>query len=322
LNTVKAMAETAPGTEYYEEEVEVEVTDDEDDVETPGSVETPAPVTPNKAPGKVRISKDVKSLKMKTPEGAKSPEGTKPPSNSSLNPNKNPFPAFGAWTLETLRQIDIEFPVLTSTDETTNELTRSTQPEARYWKKALTFKYGNFTSDTIRFDTVYIPFHSGKGYGSSFVYLSLPGFASNEFANAGKRRAPTMTTEKSLVPDSNRWWKVANKVDSSFGVVDQTTKKFHSKSLETIFDGTQSGVTAAVVLKFFCKAATGDKESLKPTTTRTVAVEVVRGYITSADVPVQMPMRVSKQKPKVEPAATARDMATDSLMRRLGDIGL
>ena len=39
--------------------------------------------------------------------------------------------------------------MLTGKNEATNELTRSTRPEARYWKAPISFKFGNFTSETI-----------------------------------------------------------------------------------------------------------------------------------------------------------------------------
>lgn len=177
-------------------------------------------------------------------------------------------------------------------------------------------------SQTLRFNNVHIPFHTGKGYGSSFIYICLPGFAANVFAEAGKTRAPTRVTEKSLVPDANRWWKVANDVELAFGVIDKATKKFRVKSLETIFDATQSGITATLVLNFVCKASTDEKENLKATTVRTIGVEVQRGYISETDINVQMPVRVQKQKVTVAPTATSSDIATDSLMKRLSELGL
>ena len=318
--------------EEIEIEEEIEVTDDEngdafDVISDTAQAETPGrssdvkqgkkPVPSSPAPtGKVTPSKQVKSMKMRTPEG------TSGQSVATLSPDKNPFPAFGAWTHGTLGQIEICFPILTGKNETTNELTRATKPEARYWKAPVTFKYGNFSSDTLRFDNVHIPHHTSKGYGSSYVYLCLPGFAGTAFAEAGKQRAPTKVMENSLAPDKERWWKIANKVENVFGVINQDTRKFHQKSLETIFDATQSGVSCAVVLRFFCKASTSETEALRPTTVRTVSVEVERAYIDSMDINVQMPVRINKQKAKVEPTASLRDVATDSLMKRLSELGL
>jgi hypothetical protein len=330
-----------PGDEIEIEE-EIEVTDDggddEDDSQSPRGgtpdtatgavhVETPksfkgapqgkkgAQVLPA-LPGKVTPSKQVKAMKMNTPESASSQSLT------ALSPDRNPFPTFGAWTPSALAQIEICFPVLTGKNETTNELTRSTKPEARYWKAPVTFKYGNFSSETMRFDNVHIPHHTGKGYGSSYVYLCLPGFVGSAFSEAGKKRAPTKVVENSLVPDDNRWWKIANKVENVFGVINQDTKRFHQKSLETVFDATQSGVSCSVILRFFCKASTTETEALRPITARTVAVEVARGYIGAVDINVQMPVRVNREKAKIEPTASSKDVATDSLMRRLGELGL
>lgn len=307
--------------EYIEEEIEV--TDDEaaGDTDGEGSV-TPAETptrrqkTSKATPGKVVPSKEVAQMKMK------SPESVSKPSARALPMDKNPFPTHGAWTVDTMAQIEIVFPNLTGKNETTNELTRSTKPEARYWKAPITFSFGNFVSETLRFDNVHIPHHTGKGYGSSYVYLCLPGFAGAAFAEAGKKKAPTKVIENSLVPDKERWWKIANKVENVFGVINQETKRFHQKSLETIFDSTQTGISCSVILRFFCKASTMETEALRPTTMRTVAVEVVRGYINQLDVNVQMPVRVNRERAKIEPTASSRDVAPDSLMKRLGELGL
>lgn len=311
--------------EYEEEEVEVEEDEAEvDEVEAepkpepkPEPLKKPVePTTPSKKATKVKASPSVRDMEMKSPEAVAKTAGP------TLSPSKNPFPAFGAWTPKTLSEVEIAVPVLTGKNESTNELTRDTKPEARYWKSPILFKYGNFSSSTIRFDNVHIPHHTGKNYGSNFVYLCLPGFAADNFANAGKTRRPTRVTEKSLAPDNNRWWKVANNISESFGIISNDTKKFHKKSLETLFEATGSGITATVVLSFLFKASTEGKEPLKPTTMGTVSVVLERGYITATDINVQMPTRISNRQSKVEPSATSKDVATDSLTARLAEIGM
>jgi hypothetical protein len=287
------------------------------EVTEPSPAASPArtPAKP-KTPGKVKPSTEVKNMDMRSPQTAPAPK----PRGVTLNPNSNPFPSFGNWTPETLSEIEISFPILTGKNETTNELTRSTKPEARYWKAPVVFKFGNFVSETIRINNVHSPFHTGKGYGSSYVYLCLPGFLGTAFAEAGKRRAPTKVVENSLVPDSQRWWKIANNVENSFGVI--TNSKFVSKSLETIFDATNNGISCSVILNFKCKAATTEKEPLRPTSIRTVSVEVVRAFINEMDLSVQMPTRVNREKPKKAPVANSGDVASDSLMKRLSELGL
>jgi hypothetical protein len=317
--------EEGDAVSLYEEEEEVEVTDDDVDVidedkSESGSVQalkTPSKV-PGKAPGKVTPSKAVKDMKMATPENV-SKGKTK---YQTLPANKNPFTTFGAWSEDTLSQIEILMPALTGKNESTNELTRSTRPEARYWKAPIVFKYGNFTSTTMRFDNVPIPFHTGKGYGSNFIYLCLPGFVADKFSEAGKSRRPTVVNEKSLQPDRNRWWKVANKVDDSFGIINGRTNKFQRKSLEVIFDATSSGITASVVLSFMFKASTDSMEPLKPTTSGTIAVNLERGFISATDVNVEMPVRINNRKTKADPTAVSRDVADDSLIKRLAELGL
>lgn len=323
--------------ETYEEEEEVEITDneegqDDDDqgeesaeesaeeteppVLTPPAASSAGKATPNKN-GKVKPSKEVKEMKLDTPEGVAKRKGSKLPMN------KNPFPSFGEWTETELSEIEIVVPVLTGKNETTNDLTRDTKPEMRYWKAPIVFKFNGYTSTTMRFDNVPIPFHTGKGYGSSYVYLCLPGFAADKFAEAGKIRRPTVAHEKSLKPDPNRWWKVANKVEESFGIINNDNKKFQKKSLETIFDATSSGILASVVLSFMFKAHTDSKQPLKPTTGGTISVTLERAYITKTDVNVQMPVKVvDGNKKKVDPVAVSRDVADDSLMKRLQELGL
>jgi len=300
----------------FEEEEEVEITDDEEATASEHqSDEEPEPVVVKK-PGRVTPSKEVKNMKLGSPESVKNVK------KSGLPANKNPFTTFGAWTPETMSEIEIVVPVLTGKNESTNELTRATKPEARYWKAPIVFKYGNFSSTTIRFDNVHVPFHTGKGYGSSFIYLCLPGFAAERFAEACKSRRPTVVTEKSLQPDRNRWWKVANKVEDSFGVVNGETKKFMKKSLEVIFDATNSGITASVVLSFMFKASTDSMEPLKPTTSGAIAVNLERGFISATDVNVEMPVRINRNKQKADPTAVSRDVADDALMKRLAELGL
>lgn len=324
----KDMSQQNNTEEYDEEEVEVSDTEEgaeiEEEVEGGLGVEeeqgSPVIVTPPEKtldnPGKVKPSKQVKDMKLKSPEtiaGA---------SASTLPVGKNPFPIFGAWTEATISEIEIIVPVLTGKNESTNELTRSNKPEARYWKAPIVFKYGNFTSTTLRFDNVPIPFHTGKGYGSNFIYLCLPGAVGEKFAEAGKSRRPTIVTEKSLQPDRNRWWKVANNVEESFGIINKDTKKFHKKSLDVVFDATNSGITATVVLSFLFKASTDSKEPLKPTTGGTISVNLERAFLVSTDVSVQMPVRLNNKKQKVDPSATSKDVANDSLMKRLSELGL
>lgn len=307
--------------EYSEEEIEV--TDDEgsaDEETAKKPIQSPPVDSSSKgkgsAKGKVQPTEAVKNAPMESPESVSKKGMIK------FSPDKNPFPSNGVWNKDTLSQIKIAFPILTGKNETTNDLTRSTRPESRFWKAPIVFKYSNFTSETLRFDNVHIPFHTGKGYGDNFVYLMLPSEAGEAFSSSGKEVSPTKVVENSLMPDKARWWKIANKVEGLFGTISPATKRFQSKSLSTIFDATQSGMSCSVVLRFYCKAATEEKEPLRPTTARTVAVEMVRGYIDKLDINVQPPTRISRQRVKVEPTAKSADIASESLMERLSQLGL
>ena len=124
------------------------------------------------------------------------------------------------------------------------------------------------------------------------------------------------------MPDTQRWWRIATNVPESFRVINHETMKFHKRSLQTIFDATQSCVSCSATLGFKCKAPTSEMEPLRPTTVRTVTVEVVRGSISQVDINVQIPTRISRERAMIEPVATSADVATDDLMKRLMKLGL
>lgn len=128
--------------------------------------------------------------------------------------------------------------------------------------------------------------------------------------------------EASLIPDGQRWWKIANNVQEHFDIVNQETKMFHKKSLKTIFDSTSAEISCSVILRFYCKASTTDINNIRPITVRTVSVEVVRAFINQMNINIQIPTRINREKAKVEPVTTAADVAIDDLMKRLADLGI
>lgn len=299
--------EDASGSEveYEEEEVEEEVEEEEPEPEK-------SVPTPKRTPGKVKPSEEVKQMKLTSPTSQ----------SSALTPAKNPFTSMGKWTPQAFQEIDIQFPVFSVKSETTNDLTRQTRPEARYWKETLKFAYATYSSDTIRIDNVHIPYHNGRNYGEGFIYVCLPDFMAPRFSELGKARRPTVTGENSLQPDSNRWWKIANNVTGKVGTINKKDNKFYATNLSTIFEATGKGVTLNLVAKFLIKASTDDKSPLKPTTPQRVVLEVERGYLEEMDVDVQPPTRVIRTKQKTEPVATRSDVASDDLMKRLAQLGL
>lgn len=295
--------------EYEDEEVEEEV--EEEELEENDEAPQPTP-TPKNTPGRVNPSDDVKRMKLSSPSSQ----------FSTLTPAKNPFRGMGKWNPASFQEVDIQFPVFGPKSETTNDLTRQTRPEARYWKETLKFSYATYSSDTIRIDNVHIPYHNGRNYGEGFVYMCLPDFMAPRFSELGKIRRPTVTGENSLQPDPNRWWKIANNVTGKVGTINKSDDKFHATNLSTIFEGTGKGVTVNLVAKFLIKSSTDDKSPLRPTNPQRVVLEVERAYLEETDVDVQPPTRVMRSKPKTEPDATRRDVASDSLMKRLAQLGL
>jgi hypothetical protein len=306
----EAEYEEASGSdvEYDEEEVEEEAEEEEEEEPVP----EPKPRTPKKTPGKVKPSEEVKNMKLASPMSHA----------SNLTPAKNPFTSMGKWTPQSFQEVDIQFPVFGTKSETTNDLTRNTKPEARYWKETLKFSYATYVSDTIRIDNVHIPYHNGRNYGEGFVYVCLPDFMAPRFAELGKARRPTVTGENSLQPDPNRWWKIANSVVGKVGTINKTDSKFYATNLSTIFEATGKGVTVNLVAKFLIKASTDDKSPLKPTNPQRVVLEIERAYLEETDVDVQPPTRVIRSKPKAEPVAVKTDIASDALMKRLAQLGL
>ena len=70
-------------------------------------------ITKQGTSGKVTLSDKVKNMEMSF--------------SQSFN-----FSSVGSWSPANISQIEIVFPVLTPKNESTNALTRSTRPEARY----------------------------------------------------------------------------------------------------------------------------------------------------------------------------------------------
>ena len=139
----------------------------------------PASVGKTATPEEVTPSSKVKSMEMASHQSLRNHL------SSILTPDKIPFTAFGFLSPTTLAQVEISYPIDTGKYGTTAELTRSTRPEARFWKAPISFKYGNFTNATMRFDNVHIPFHTGKGYGSCHVYNCLPRYVGKACSEAG-----------------------------------------------------------------------------------------------------------------------------------------
>lgn len=314
--------------EYVEEYIEEEVSGSEEeelDEELEVKDETPynqgeekleqsghAGTSTSKAPGKVSASKEVKSMKMRSPEHSK----------ETPKQFTNPLTTRGVWNAKNFKDVGIIFPTLTSHNETTNDLTRKNRPESRYWKGSISFVHGSYRSETLVLHNIPVPFSDRSNYGTGYVYLCLPGFMAEAFAEAGKRKRPTMVTEKSLVPDSERWWKVANKVENKFGLAKKDTRGFKPIALPSAFASTQKGLVCNVELKFFCKASTTDLNQLTATVTQTVAVEIVRAYIAQPDVEVEMPDRVPRDKQEISPSFNDADYASDDVVKRFQALGL
>lgn len=142
------------------------------------------------------------------------------------------------------------------------------------------------------------------------------------FAEAAKKRRPSVVNERSLQPDPQRWWKIANNVTDKFGTAVPTTKRFQPVPLATVFAGTNKGIICNVELKFFNKARTDDLKPLGPSDTQDIGVELIRAYIVSVDVDVQLPTKALRIKQDVKPTYNTADHASDDVMKRLKDLGI
>lgn len=80
-----------------------------------------------------------------------------------------------------------------------------------------------------------------------------------------------------------------NGVSNTFGSIDERTKRFFPRSLATIFEGTNRGVTVKLLAHFVVKASTEDRSALRWDTAQRVSVEVIRAYYVALDVDVQGP---------------------------------
>jgi len=322
--------------EEFEEELEVSGSEDEEEVEeiekveeiplgdaallppstqvsTPSQKSQVAPVVKSGAAvkttprGKVVPSPEVASLDLTRGSG----------SNPAVNRLVD-----GNWNEKSFNSVNIVFPLLSSKDETTNELTRKNSPEKRFWKGTISFVDGLHTRNTIVIRGVGIPYHDNPKYGLDFVYLALPGYMAAHFAECGMKRRPTVANEKNLVADPNRWWKIANKVSDRFGIANPVKKTFERVALPTLFTSTNKGIICNVELRFLNKASTENEQSLTATVPQTIAVEVIRGYIVTTDVDIQGPTRIARNTETVKPSYSAADFATDTVMQRLASLGL
>lgn len=252
--------------------------------------------------------------KTSTPRtAARSPQVLSAPPSSDdssprLDPHVDPFPMNGKWDPATLAAINIHFPTLNSRSETTNELTRSTAPEKRFWRGHISFSYLNFRSDVLRIEGVHIPLMQGPRYGTEYLYASCPRCIGDALANAGKSVRPTRIDEASLCPDSARWWKALDGVSNTFGSIDERTKRFFPRSLATIFEGTNRGVTVNLLARFVVKASTEDRSALRWDTAQSVSVEVICAYYVALDVDVQGPTKTKRSGPPRDAPATRNDV--------------
>ena len=332
-----------PGNQVYQEEevmygsdeeIVEEITDDEDEeVDDNGSVQqpanppaqstapaasasVPAPTTaPVTTPAKARPSEAVKNMKMGSPG-----EGT---TLSSLPSHLNPMINFKNWNQKAFSELSINFPILTTKQETTNELTREKNPENRYWSGLIEFAGNGHTSKTIIINNVTIPFSDNKNYATNFVYMALPGYMADKFGEDGKRRRPTVVNEASLMPDPARWWKAVNKINDKFGVAIEKTKSFRVIPLAPIFDKTQKGIVCNVELQFYAKASTMDRKPLTASDPQRVTVELVRAYILQTGVDVQPPVRAPRATKYAVPSKTGSDnFASDDLLASLAQLGM
>ncbi|KAN0075752.1 hypothetical protein V8E54_007022 [Elaphomyces granulatus] len=304
--------EEVKGLEYEEyEEYGEDVEDEEEGVpDTGGAQVIPGQSTSGQStPGKVFIPAPVLAMPMRSPQ-------------TELVTAKNTFEVTGAWTPGTLSSIRIIYPTLSSEIETTNDLTRENNPEKRFRKGALTFRYGNWTSDTIRFNNVAIPSGKGGKYGTSFVNVALPGFAAEIFSAAGKKTRPTIVNEKALQPDTVRWWKTVNGLEGKFGKV-STAGVFEPISLEALVGEMGGrGVIVNVVGRFYAKASTDNRQNIGSVTPQTLQFEVDRMFLVGISSDIEPPVRMSMKKDKPIPAMVKADIATDKLLQDLAALGL
>ncbi|KAI1007506.1 hypothetical protein K3495_g714 [Podosphaera aphanis] len=224
----------------------------------------------------------------------------------------------GRWTDAMARELKLYVPPLDGNAETTNELTRVTKPDARYWKAAIRFGLNDTQQDHLRIEGVGIPYVKGQTYGQTYLYVALPRQLRDAFERRLGESCPVETRERSLSP-SIIWWKTVNKVtDKSFGVV--LRNGFVPKNIGHILNTTGKGVTVTANMKFYLKAATANNRPISAGVTRTVGVELIRAYITDVNVDIEPPERAaSASTPAV---ALPTDVATEDLLGKLNAMGL
>lgn len=247
------------------------------------------------------------------------------PATAAPPGSKNPFETSYAWNAETSKHLEVAFPPMNSSSETTNDLTREKFPENRYWRSTAELKSVGFKSSTIRLENVLLGWSDSRNYGDSYVYAALPSWFKEKVLIAAKGQRPVSPDDPSLQSNVEQWWRTVNFKDGATGrmVKRGSSTAWAPTPLSTIFSSTNKAITATLVIKVHLKVVNGDKKALTSKDVGKIAIDAERIYLTNIMVDSPPAPRIRKQQAKAaDPPAFKKDVESEELAGQLQKLGL
>lgn len=242
---------------------------------------------------------------------------TQPQTRTKKFPQKSdPFKTFNAWDEETFGQIDVTVDAIS---ETTNDYTRSKNPNNRYWRAAVKFSYKNFSSEVIKQANVEVPYNRGANYGEDYMYVCMPKFIGAGIANAAAKQGITVQTDEDRINSTEtKWWKTLNNCKERCGVV-TNDGEFQERRIANAFVTTKKGIRINLDYCVFLRLTKSDKSDRNDKDIFKVVLDCSRVALKEVKVDVEQPPLTSRIATS---SAVKDDIATDDLLAQLESMGV
>ncbi|PHH59216.1 hypothetical protein CDD81_3558 [Ophiocordyceps australis] len=248
------------------------------------------------------------------PQTESPPATVLPTALSSIPSNKSPFNIIGKWDREILDHIQIE---IGDPKETTSDFTRKKNPNNRYWKAYVTFKYGKHDSRIIKMLNCDVPHIKSSNYGIEYIVANLQREVGDAIVEAAMKKdiIANMHDKRAASTDDN-WWLTINNINGRVGLIDQLGE-FEPRDMGMIFTKTESGIRLNLDLVFCLRLTIDEKRDRTSKDVFNVVADCSRGAI--------MAVRQEVQAPTVEAAipqqrATKQDIASQELIDALDQL--
>lgn len=200
---------------------------------------------------------------------------------------KNPFIAVGNWTSSLLNELDV---VIGDPRETTSDFTRKKNPENRYWKAPIHFKYKETESKIIKMAGCSVPYIQATNYGSDFIVVQLQRVVADDIIKEALQKGILVNLADKRVSnyESETWWATVNNVSGKIGVADKEGK-FQTVDLGHIITKTENGVRINLDLTFNLKLTKENKKDRTDKDVFQLAPELSRGAIMQINEEIEPP---------------------------------